>query len=540
MNKLIPIIFLLPITLFAEETGNLLNQNFNTSDWSGTNKTSRHGNGTIAGVNDKYVESTISLSDTLTESQINNGWTSTLGADIWHWNNYNSTTTMKQTITDADGTVTTQIREVANTGCGYINCGDWATYTDSYTQGINSQSDYDIAVRFTFEESHNSSSHYATDLKNPILTIEHSLLSSTQAEEISTISETVNTTVEEIDFYEYIPEEFNFEMTEQPIIEMNIEEVYFEPQAIEELNAGVVNVFQEIIYDNQPTFEEVATEIQIDEGFIETTEVGQTINETFESSTTIEPNNTREEVVEAEPTEEVSRTANGNTSRENERGTNTKSVATVSGSEEEPVRETNNTPEQSETEDTVVAEEVEDEAISNEKEERTEVATSSEQESEGAGETSDSGSGDEGTEVADSGEESIESRSESVEEGRNEEDTRVSTQTISIENIEKRVNQAVKRVDQRLIATSLIVAKAMSNNKILDSYNNINQDIFNNQPIIDGGDYFETREYIDVRNIYAENQNNYNDPVATYQRNVQEAVDNRIRAEEHLRSIRGY
>jgi len=396
---------------------------------------------------------------------------------------------MKQTITDADGTVTTQIREVANTGCGYINCGDWATYTDSYTQGINSQSDYNIAVRFTFEESHNSSSHYATDLKNPILTIEHSLLSSTQAEEISTISETVNTTVEEIDFYEYIPEEFNFEMTEQPIIEMNIEEVYFEPQAIEELNAGVVNVFQEIIYDNQPTFEEVATEIQIDEGFIETTEVGQTINETFESSTTIEPNNTREEVVEAEPTEEVSRTANGNTSRENERGTNTESVATVSGSEEEPVRETNNTPEQSETEDTVVAEEVEDETISNEEEERTEVATSSEQESEGAGETSDSGSGDEGTEVADSGEESIESRSESVEEGRNEEDTRVSTQTISIENIEKRVNQAVKRVDQRLIATSLIVAKAMNNNKILDSYNNINQDIFNNQPIIDGGDY---------------------------------------------------
>ena len=78
---------------------------------------------------------------------------------------------MKQTITDTDGTITTQIRNVANTGCGYINCGDWATYTDSYTQGINSQSDYDIAVRFTFEESNNSSSHYATDLKNPILTI---------------------------------------------------------------------------------------------------------------------------------------------------------------------------------------------------------------------------------------------------------------------------------------------------------------------------------------------------------------------------------
>ena len=92
MRYLIYIFILFPLSLWADTTGNLLNQNFNTSDWSGTNKSTRHGNGTIAGVHGKYVESTISLSDTLTQSQINNGWTSTLGADIWHWNNLNSTT----------------------------------------------------------------------------------------------------------------------------------------------------------------------------------------------------------------------------------------------------------------------------------------------------------------------------------------------------------------------------------------------------------------------------------------------------------------
>ena len=73
----------------------------------------------------------------------------------------------------------------------------------------------------------------------------------------------------------------------------------------------------------------------------------------------------------------------------------------------------------------------------------------------------------------------------------------------------------------------------------MDNYGKVNKDILN-QPNIDGGDYFETRQYIDVRNLYAENQNVYGDPVAQYQKNVQDKVDERIRAEEHLRRIRGY
>ena len=80
----------------------------------------------------------------------------------------------------------------------------------------------------------------------------------------------------------------------------------------------------------------------------------------------------------------------------------------------------------------------------------------------------------------------------------------------------------------------------MRNNKILDSYNNINQDIFNNQPIIDGGNYYETREYIDARNIYHQNQNVYEDSVSQYQTKIQETVDEVIRAQEHLRRIRGF
>jgi hypothetical protein len=74
----------------------------------------------------------------------------------------------------------------------------------------------------------------------------------------------------------------------------------------------------------------------------------------------------------------------------------------------------------------------------------------------------------------------------------------------------------------------------------LEQYGNTNNNIFNNQLNIDGGSYDDQREYIDLRDIYAENQIAYNDPMATSQKILQESIDNRIRAEEHLRRIRGF
>ena len=73
----------------------------------------------------------------------------------------------------------------------------------------------------------------------------------------------------------------------------------------------------------------------------------------------------------------------------------------------------------------------------------------------------------------------------------------------------------------------------------VDNYGKVNKDILN-QPNIDGGEYYETREYIDVRNIYAQNQNIYSDIMGNRQEQIQQAADEVIRAEEHLRRIRGY
>ena len=85
MYKILILIALSLNISHADTTGNLLSQDF-TNGWTGTNQSSRHGTSTIAGVDGGNVESTVSLSDTLNASQINGGWTSTLGADIWSWN----------------------------------------------------------------------------------------------------------------------------------------------------------------------------------------------------------------------------------------------------------------------------------------------------------------------------------------------------------------------------------------------------------------------------------------------------------------------
>jgi len=341
------------------------------------------------------------------------------------------------------------------------------------------------------------------------------------------------------------------------------EELYFEEIATEEINTGVVNIFfepvetieltelqpiesfeeipMEVAYEEPTTIESFTTEVQGFEERIETTEsfnntpTSEVIQEFFAEETIIEtPNSSR--VVESEPvreevseggagevtTEEVSRTGNGETPRESEERVNAEpsGESTVAETTPEDVEQTENAPVEPEEETTVATEEV-DETI-------------------GEGETTDSERGNGGTETVAQGEETLESRDESVEESRTEGNTRVNTETISIEAIEKKVNETLKRVDQRLIATSLIVAKAMQSPVSLDSYSKTNNNIFNNQLVIDGGSYDDQREYVDLRDIYAENQVIYNDPMAKNQKVLQESIDNTIRAEEHLRRIRGY
>ena len=276
--KNIWILLLIPLVANSDTTGNLLNQNFDSNAWSGT-ATGRHGSYEIAANHGQYLESTISLSNTLTEDQIKYGWTSTLGADIWHWNDATSETEMLQTITASDGTVTTQSRKVTISGCGYTNCGSHQTYTDSYTEGMNSNTDYDIKVRFNFSESTQSPYHWAVDLENPTLVVEYEpnpvFLSSTQTAEIKSVVDDV----EEIEIKEYKFEEVKVDIVTE---EIKIEEVKFE----EEIKLEEKEFIEEtIVLSNEVIEEEVYEEevVEETEGY---TEVVESTGNTIEAEST--------------------------------------------------------------------------------------------------------------------------------------------------------------------------------------------------------------------------------------------------------------
>ena len=209
MKKLLLLLLLLlPYRGVADmvSSGNVIPQQFfqnnqEHNEWTCTDPTHNHGNNIGAMVNgDHLMHPGVSLKDDvgMTEAQIQNGWHSTLGADIWHWNTATSTTTMTQTITDSAGNVTTQTRDVVLTSCGRINCGSYSTYTDSHVQGANTATDFQIAVRFDFAESTNRTSHWAVDIKNPTLNITYEENPQPQiSQETLTQLENVDTQIED-------------------------------------------------------------------------------------------------------------------------------------------------------------------------------------------------------------------------------------------------------------------------------------------------------------------------------------------------------
>jgi hypothetical protein len=149
-------------------TTNLTPKVFTTiNGWSGTNLSSTHGNETIAGVSGRSIQNTISLTNVgLSKAQINEGFTSTQGVDVWFWSgNSNQNVTMTQIITDASGGVTTQNRIITYVP-SYFN-----TYTNIAVVEKNTQDNFNITSKFSFYESTNSPYHASADLMNPTLSI---------------------------------------------------------------------------------------------------------------------------------------------------------------------------------------------------------------------------------------------------------------------------------------------------------------------------------------------------------------------------------
>ena len=589
MRYLIPLLFPLMVLADSQTTGNLItNGDFNsgTTGWTLSGDAQRIGDCCPGGHDFEFgdsgsIEQSFDLlSNTITQPMLNNGITLNSSVEVqngecgvsgcWGGSGPADTFTIRLQIKDINDnvlSVTTQERTNV-TGINGKDFTDSVSFTGTGSNGGN------IFISGSDGNSPANLGGPNVDNISVTMTYDDTVLSAIQTSHITTTFQEIEETLtNEIETVEFIPiEEFTFEVYEEPeLIVQMFEEIFVEEIKKEEINTGIINIFfepvetieltelppiesfeeipMEVAYEEPTTIETFSAEIQSFEENIETREsfnntpTGEVIQEFFaeeisqpeERSTIIEAPNSSG-VVEREPTlkevrggaeertsvEETAGAGNEPAPRENEErvASEPSGESTVAESTPEVVEETESNAPEPEGETTVASEEV--------------------NETLGEGETTDSESGNGGVETVAEREETLEGRDTEVEEGGAERNTRVSTQTISIESIEKKVNETLKRVDQRLVATSLIVAKAMESPLSMDNYGQTNNNIFNNQPNIVGGEYYEEREYVDTRNIYAENQNNYGDIVANYQEQIQQATDEVIRAEEHLRRIRGY
>ena len=248
MKKLLLLLtlILLSSTAISETvtTDNLLSNStfgtgttYDTTGWTISSGTSGHGNTTIGGGNDPggsvastgntNIEQTISSVKTaagMTVNEIRKGWSSTMSTDIWYWNSYDNTTTLKQTITDNEGNVSTQQRVITDTGCGSSDCGQYANYTDTHIQGSNTKDDFSIKVGVSNSNSLNY--HQGPDIDDIQLKITYTdvppIEEDTQ-EELDEITEGIDDVVEDIE--DNIVWEDNFTFEEDYVWE---EDIYFE------------------------------------------------------------------------------------------------------------------------------------------------------------------------------------------------------------------------------------------------------------------------------------------------------------------------
>jgi len=217
----------------------------------------------------------------LTQPEMNQGFTSTMGADVWFWNNIENTLTLKQTVTGADGSVSTQVREITDSTTGV---GTFTNYTNVYTQGSNTQTDITIRAELFNKTAGTAydNSHRGPDVDNVTLNITYN--------EIPPINEDAQDAIDDIennipkipedwydDSYEYKPEDDWSWEDDYVIIEDDFEDfIEFEEYntEFEDFDTVVIEDFEEfeVIEFEEPGldfFEETDFDMAPPEDFFE-------------------------------------------------------------------------------------------------------------------------------------------------------------------------------------------------------------------------------------------------------------------------------
>jgi hypothetical protein len=225
----------------------------------------------------------------LTQQQINQGFTSTMAADVWFWNSIENTFTLKQTITGSDGSVSTQIREINDHDPNRAgNGGQFTNYTNVYTHGSNTQTDFTIRAEMYNDTAGTvyDGSHRGPDVDNVTLNVNYRdipPINEDTQEELDNIDEDIIDVVDDIpDDFDWNTDDLYFE--EDLIIigdEFTFDEIDFEEIYIEELPP--VEEFDMGGYEEIPVVEEAFFEEDFSEPIMVTEEI---FTEAFEEDFT--------------------------------------------------------------------------------------------------------------------------------------------------------------------------------------------------------------------------------------------------------------
>ena len=482
-------------------TNNFLSGDFTDGTWNGPNLDHTHGSGTIAGVGGEYVQSTLTQADSgLSDDEVQRGFSSTIGADIWFWDSSdtNQSVTMTQIFNDGNGDTTTQSRVV-----DYANNG-FTTYQDTIVIGENNITNGSVTARFDFTHT-NTQYHRAADLKNPTLTFDYTKIE-------NTISQVSNTTVKYC--WEFNPSTCPQAVEDIGETIVNIEDDLkniFEDFKEPELELPVITYEPEIIEVDEPKIEILSVETIDMIPDVETIEVlSIPVEMSMVEDTPIEEITT-EEIIDAYDTEPVVETATTN-EPELETNTNkelpTEEVAMVEqepeldngevvGEETMPVQEESAVPMSDESTEEIKEETIEEEPTKESVEEDIVAA---------------------------------------------EEKPEVSVDVVAVEKyIDGKVQSQIEKIEATLVVVNELVSRAMVSNQVdISSYATMNNAIFDNRQLADGNPAFFKQIVLAGydKNIYSDQVSmGANDPVAQHNIKMNVAKDKTNQAYYKLKAL---
>ena len=533
----------------------------------------------------------------LTQSQINEGFTSTISADIWFWNNLKNTLTIKQTITASDGTVTTQTRVIVDHDPSRsFNSGTWENTTDSYTHNANTQTDFTIRAEMYNDTDGTKYDHYhrGPDVDNFQLSITTAGSTSQSSSSVTTLcadrtpptcttaGDDVADAIEEIGDAVTGDDGQSIDQSIETIVENEVidvdpvieEEIYVVQTVIEveddfgsveelTIQEFVQDTFTDMLEENgleeefqdaldeegiteEQFFEEIATEMEnefAESGMESFTDTSTDALPPIEEDTVVEEPT---ETTEVETTEVETETVVEETPTESE---------TVNTSDEAVESESETTETNTETETSTEQETTENETdtSSETSEAGNEEANAETQTTEGETESSET-TENESTEQEESSsdvEESVgeeDGESTTTEEASGdasvdgEVDTEVGEITKKVEKIIKKLTAKLKNLDQKLKVISMVTQQAMINDQP-DMSEYKNQQFYDTRKIPDNPDWYaeDTILLAYGRSIYQDKTlqaYQTNDPMYVHQEKLNKVNEQINRLEAELEVLR--